>query len=141
MRRIHINIKINVFVLMMEIVGGLIISSLAVLFNQQRGGSDTVMLTGLQIWYGCVIPSCYLLNSDYIKDTIMEHGWMNALSQIYTQRPVNNNELSAAARNSKNDNGARRNEANSNPSNNENDRKRSLRANAKTPRTPRIAWE
>ena len=141
MRRIHINIKINVFVLMMEIVGGLIISSLAVLFNQQRGGSDMVMLTGLQIWYGCVIPSCYLLNSDYIKDTIMEHGWMSALSQIYTKRPVNNNELSAAARNSKNDNGARRNEANSNPSNNGNGRKRSLRPNAKTPRTPRIAWE
>ena len=141
MRRININIKINVFVLMMEIVGGLIISSLAVLFNQQRGDSDTIMLTGLQIWYGCVIPSCYLLNSDYIKDTIMEHGWMNALSQIYTKRPVNNNELSAAARNSKNDNGARRNEANSNPSNNENDRKRSLRTNAKNPRTPRIAWE
>lgn len=99
------------------------------------------MLTGLQIWYGCVIPSCYLLNSDYIKDTIMEHGWMNALSQIYTQRPVNNNEASASARNSRKDNRSQRNEANSNPPNNENDRKRNLRANTKTPKTPRIAWE
>ena len=140
-RRINVNIKINVFVFVMEIVGGVLIALSGVLFNQKRGGSDTVMLTGVQIWYGCVIPSCYLFNSEYIKDTIMEHGWIHALSKVFTERPLSNNERSVSANNSIGDNGARINESNSNPPSSENDRKFQFQENSIPPRTPRIAWE
>ena len=125
----------------MEIVGGVLIASLGVLFNQKRGGSDTVMLTGVQVWYGCVIPSCYLFNGEYIKDIIMEYGWIHALSQVYTERPLSNNERSVSSNNSIGDNGARINESNSNPPSSENDRNFQLQENSIPPRTPRIAWE
>ena len=125
----------------MEIVGGVLIASLGVLFNQKRGGSDTVRLTGVQIWYGCVIPSCYLFNSEYIKDIIMERGWIHALSQVYTERLLSNNERSVSANNSMGDNVARINESNSNPPSSENDRNFQLQENSIPPRTPRIAWE
>ena len=46
----------------------------------------TFLYLGTQIWYGNVIPSCYLINSSDIKDYIMDKGWWNGFSKIYDKR-------------------------------------------------------
>ena len=42
-----------------------------------------------EIWYGNVIPSCYLVNSSDIKDFIMDKGWLKGVSKIYKTRKAN----------------------------------------------------
>ena len=46
----------------------------------------TFLYIGTEIWYGNVIPSCYLVNSSDIKDYIMDNGWMDGFSKIYKSR-------------------------------------------------------
>ena len=46
----------------------------------------TFLYIATEIWYGNVIPSCYLVNSSDIKDYIMDKGWMDGFSRIYNTR-------------------------------------------------------
>ena len=46
----------------------------------------TFLYLGTQMWYGNIIPSCYLINSSDIKDYIMDNGWWNGFSKIYSKR-------------------------------------------------------
>lgn len=41
---------------------------------------------GTGIWYAIIIPSCYLMNSNEIKDSIMENGWTNIVRDIYAKK-------------------------------------------------------
>lgn len=43
----------------------------------------TYLYIGTQFWYGCVIPSCYLINSSDTKSFIMDQGWLIALRDLY----------------------------------------------------------
>ena len=79
-KRIDVNVKINSLAYLVEIFGGVIIGGLA--FVQPA----TFLYIGTQIWYGNVIPSCYLINSSDIKDYIMDKGWWNGFSKIYDKR-------------------------------------------------------
>ena len=65
---------------MVEILGGVIMGGLAII------KPATFLYLGTQIWYGNVIPSCYLINSSDIKDYIMDKGWWNGFSKIYNKR-------------------------------------------------------
>ena len=46
----------------------------------------TFLYLGTQMWYGNIIPSCYLINSSDIKDYIMDNGWWDGFSKIYSKR-------------------------------------------------------
>ena len=41
---------------------------------------------GTGIWYAVIIPSCYLMSSNEIKDSIMENGWTNIVRDIYAKK-------------------------------------------------------
>ena len=41
---------------------------------------------GTAIWYAIIIPSCYLMNSNDNKDSIMEHGWTNLAKDLYAKK-------------------------------------------------------
>ena len=76
-KRIDINVKINVLAYSVEVVGGLLLGFLSLL------QPATFLYIGVEIWYGNVIPSCYLLNSSDTKAFIMEQGWVIALSNLF----------------------------------------------------------
>ena len=76
-KRIDINVKINVLAYSVEVLGGLLLGCLSLL------QPATFLYIGVEIWYGNVIPSCYLLNSSDTKAFIMEQGWAIALSNLF----------------------------------------------------------
>ena len=61
----------------------------------------TFLYFGALIWYGNVIPSCYLINSNDTKKFIMEKGWIAMIFELYKKRKpkeVKNSETKAAAK-------------------------------------------
>ena len=82
-KRIDINVKINGLAYLVEVLGGVVIPSVSFL------KPATYLYIMTQIWYGNIIPSCYLVNSSEIKDFIQNHGWLMALSKIYGRKEKN----------------------------------------------------
>ena len=76
-KRIDVNVKINVLAYSVEVLGGILLGCLSLL------QPATFLYIGVEIWYGNVIPSCYLLNSSDTKAFIMEQGWAIALSSLF----------------------------------------------------------
>ena len=68
----------------------------------------TYLYIATEIWYGNVIPSCYLINSSDIKDYIMDKGWLNGVSKIYNRRKVKNEVREPPTRNTE-ENGENKN--------------------------------
>ena len=94
-KRIDVNVKINALAYSVEVLGGFIVGSMAFL------RPPTYLYTGTQIWYGIVIPSCYLVNCSDIKRSIMENGWIAAISNLYSKKKPKNRPPSAPRSNSK----------------------------------------
>ena len=76
-KRIDINVKINVLAYSVEVLGGFLLGCLSLV------QPATFLYIGVEIWYGNVIPSCYLLNSSDTKAFVMEQGWAIALSNLF----------------------------------------------------------
>ena len=88
MKRIAVNVKINVLAYSVEMLGGLLLVGLSLL------RPPTFLYIGTEIWYGNVIPSCYLLNSSETKALVLEHGWVIALSNLYKKnKPTSHSSL------------------------------------------------
>ena len=79
-KRIDVNVKVNTIVFLVEVLGGVIIGFFTAIPHANY------MYTATLIWYGNVIPSCYLINSSDIKEFIMKNGWHAGLSKIYTKK-------------------------------------------------------
>ena len=47
----------------------------------------TYLYISMQMWYGNIIPSCYLMNCSDIKRFIMERGWVTAMSKLFVKKP------------------------------------------------------
>ena len=82
-KRIKINLKINGIAYLVEVVGGILICTLAL-------SSTWKLFFPFSLWYGLVVPSCYLINTDDTKTLIMKHGWLTALSRVYTEKQPQN---------------------------------------------------
>ena len=82
-KRININLKINGLAYLVEVVGGILIITLAL-------SSTLKIIFPFSLWYGLVVPSCYLINNDDTKSLIMKHGWLTALSRLYTEEQHQN---------------------------------------------------
>ena len=95
-KRININVKINSLAYIVEVLGGVIMGGLALV------PPATFLYLGTQMWYGNIIPSCYLINSSDIKDYIMDNGWWNGFSKIYSKRDSKDESKNDSKRNSKN---------------------------------------
>ena len=76
-KRINVNLMINVLAYVVEVIGGLIICA---------GASFGRMLYPIAVWYGLVVPSCYLVNNDDTKMIIMRHGWTSALRNLFATK-------------------------------------------------------
>ena len=70
----------------MEVLGGIILMSVQFL----KGATCLYIVT--QIWYGSIIPSCYLMNCTDIKVFILEHGWLDGLSKLYSEKTKKSNQ-------------------------------------------------
>ena len=88
-KRISVNVKVNALGYVVEMLGGMIIAALSFLKHAH------VLYTVGMIWYGTVIPSCYLINFSHTKKSILEEGWTTGLSKLYQKkkpkRPVESN--------------------------------------------------
>ena len=60
------------------------------------------MYAGVLIWYGIVIPSCYLINSSDNKKSIIEEGWVNGILKLYKKKDPNDKYAPAKPKNSEN---------------------------------------
>ena len=78
-KRIDINVKINVLAYSVEVLGGFLLGCLSLVHPA------TFLYIAVEIWYGNVIPACYLLNSSGTKAFIMEQGWVMAVSKLFTK--------------------------------------------------------
>ena len=88
MKRIDVNVKINVLAYSVEMLGGLLLVALSLL------RPPTFLYIGTEIWYGNVIPSCYLLNSSDTKAFVIEQGWVLALLNLYKKsKPTTHSSL------------------------------------------------
>ena len=83
-KRININLMINGLAYLVEVVGGILIIFLFSL------SSTLKIIFPFCLWYGLVVPSCYLINNDDTKTLIMKHGWLIALSRVYTEKQPQN---------------------------------------------------
>ena len=85
-KRINMNVKINAIAYLAEVIGGLAVSSLAFLpiFTDIENSNGYLYIT-IQILYGNIIPSCYLMNNSNFKSVVMDNGWIAALSTIYSK--------------------------------------------------------
>ena len=85
-KRINVNVKINAIAYLVEVIGGLFIFSLAFLAtlapNVRTNGY--VYIT-IQLLYGNIIPSCYLMNNSNFKSVVMKNGWIAAISKVYSK--------------------------------------------------------
>ena len=79
-KRIDVNVKVNFLAYAVEVLGTLVVVMLSVL------RPPTFLYFGVLVWYGNVIPSCYLINSIDTKKFIMEQGWMAAISELYKKK-------------------------------------------------------
>ena len=79
-KRIDVNVKINLLAYLAEVLGGIIVCCLALLTI------PIFMYVGVLMWYGIVIPSCYLINSADNKTSIIEEGWVNVISKLYKKK-------------------------------------------------------
>ena len=79
-KRIDVNVKVNTLAYLVEMLGGFVMAGLTFM------RPSTYLYIGTQFWYGCVIPSCYLINSSDTKAFIMEQGWVVALTNLYKKR-------------------------------------------------------
>ena len=61
-------------------LGGLIVCCLALV------PIPIFVYAAVLVWYGIVIPSCYLINSSESKKYIIEKGWVNAISILYRKK-------------------------------------------------------
>ena len=75
-----VNVKINVLAYLAEVLGGVIVFCLALV------QFPIFLYAAILIWYGIVIPSCYLMNSSDNKKSIIEKGWVNAISNLYRRK-------------------------------------------------------
>ena len=84
-KRINVNLKINGLAYLVEVIGGFVI---VVLFFVSHAFwlSTWKVFFPLGIWYGLVVPSCYLVNNDSTKDLIMKDGWISALRTLFTKK-------------------------------------------------------
>ena len=82
-KRIKINLKINGIAYLVEVVGGVLICTLAI-------SSTLKLFFPFSLWYGLVVPSCYLINNEDTKTLIMKYGWLTALSRVYTEKKPQN---------------------------------------------------
>lgn len=92
-KRIDVNVKINTLAYSVEVFGGVVLGCLAFV------PSATYLYIAIEIWYGIVIPSCYLVNCSDIKKSIMEKGWVSAICNLYTKKKPKNRPTSAPRRN------------------------------------------
>ena len=69
---------------MTEMLGGIVVLGLVFLIRSNH--RLVITNIGTSIWYAIIIPSCYLMNSNEIKDSIMEHGWTNMVREIYAKK-------------------------------------------------------
>ena len=85
-RRIKINLIINGIAYMAEVLGTIVIIVLGL--PRYPAFLRRIIITniGTGIWYAIIIPSCYLMNSNEIKDSIMENGWTNIIKDIYAKK-------------------------------------------------------
>ena len=65
---------------MTEVLGGIVMIGLAFLRPM------VITNIGTAIWYALIIPSCYLMNSNENKDSIMEDGWTNLARDLYAKK-------------------------------------------------------
>jgi hypothetical protein len=79
-KRIDVNVKINVFAYLVEVLGGIIVCCLALV------PIPIFVYAAILVWYGIVIPSCYLINSSESKKYIIEKGWVSAISILYRKK-------------------------------------------------------
>ena len=79
-KRIDVNVKINLLAYLAEVLGAIIVCCLALV------RIPILMYAGYLIWYGIVIPSCYLINSRDNKKSIIEKGWVNVISKLYKKK-------------------------------------------------------
>ena len=92
-RRILVNLKVNAFAYAMEVCGGILMPFFAAIPHHNY------LYTFIIIWYGNVIPSCYLANSEDIKISVMEDGWWNGLSKVYKEKNLKERSSSSHKRN------------------------------------------
>ena len=92
-KRIEVNLKVNAFAYAMETFGGIFLALLSAIPHANY------LYTFTLIWYGNVIPSCYLTNSMDIKILMMEDGWWNGLSKIYRKKTSHQMPSSSQKRN------------------------------------------
>ena len=79
-KRITVNVKVNALSYIVEMLGGMIIAALAFLRHAH------ILYTVGMIWYGNIIPSCYLINFSDTKKSILEEGWATGLSKLYKKK-------------------------------------------------------
>ena len=77
----------------MEVCGGILMLFFAAIPHHNY------LYTFIIIWYGNVIPSCYLTNSEDIKISVMEDGWWNGLSKVYKKKSLKERSSSSHKRN------------------------------------------
>ena len=82
-KRININLKVNALAYLVEVIGGLL------LFGGFYFSTGKKMFPVL-LWYGLVVPSCYLVNNDETKMLIMKHGWTTVLRSLFARKPPEN---------------------------------------------------
>ena len=79
-KRITVNVKVNALSYVVEMLGGVIIAALSFLRHAH------ILYTIGMIWYGSVIPSCYLINFSDTKNSIIDEGWAAGLSKLYKKK-------------------------------------------------------
>ena len=85
-KRINLNVKINAIAYLVEVIGGLVVFSLAFLPTLTPTiGSNGFVYISIQVLYGNIIPSCYLMNNSNFKSIVMDNGWIEAISTVYSK--------------------------------------------------------
>ena len=85
-KRINLNVKINAIAYLVEVIGGLVVFSLAFLPTlTPTMGSNGFVYISIQVLYGNIIPSCYLMNNSNFKSIVMDNGWIEAMSTVYSK--------------------------------------------------------
>ena len=79
-RRTYLNVRIHFLAYMTEVLGSIFLTSLSLI------RSATPLYMGFLLWYHVITPSCYLVNSNDIKELILEDGWRVGLSKIYSRK-------------------------------------------------------
>ena len=79
-KRIAVNVKVNGLGYLAEMLGG-ILSSALMFFKDAH-----IMYVFMLIWFGNVIPACYLINFDDNKKSIIEDGWISTFSKVFRNK-------------------------------------------------------